>query len=234
VPWAKIESELASSWEQGQHITIAAPTGHGKTHLALALAELSRFVLVLAVKDRDDLVQSLERDGYRIVPDTSEILWAENEPLTRKVVVWPRTSEKMSDQQRIVFLAHQVRETMRWARRTGGWTVVADETMYFDEQLGLRKTLNEMWYQGRSMKVSFVTLMQRPSLVPRLAFSQASYLFIGKFPDKRDEETLRDLATTVPRELMEAGLRSLSKPKHEFLYVDCVHDRVAVTVAPPR
>src|SRR5665811_2389635 len=56
VPWSTLQSELARNWKQGQHITIAAPAGHGKTHLALALAELSRFVLVLATKRRDPLV----------------------------------------------------------------------------------------------------------------------------------------------------------------------------------
>lgn len=216
------------------HVTIAAPTGHGKTHLAVALAEMSRFVLVLATKRRDDLVSSLARDGYKIVPSVDGILWAENEPLTPKVVVWPQPPEKATARARAAFLQHELREVMNWAQRTGKWTILADETMYLSEQLQLERELNEIWYGGRSLGISLISLMQRPARVPRLAFSQASYLFLGKFPDRRDIETLREVATVVPKQVMEEGIKSLSKPKHEFLFVDCVKDQVAITVAPPR
>ena len=225
---------LERDWEQGQHVTIAAPTGHGKTHLALALAEMSRFVLVLATKRRDPLVAELAADGYTVTASVDGVLWAENEPVTPKVVVWPQAPEKASSGARAAILGHELREVMNWAQRTGGWTVVADETMYLSEQLGLEKELNEIWYGGRTMKVSLVSLMQRPARVPRLAFSQADYLFLGKFNDKRDIETLRDIATVVPNDVMVEGIKSLSKPRHEFLFGDCKNDQVAITVAPPR
>ena len=67
MPWSTVQAELERSWEQGQHVTIAAPTGHGKTHLALALADLSRYVLVLATKRRDELVAGLQAHGWKIV-----------------------------------------------------------------------------------------------------------------------------------------------------------------------
>ena len=216
------------------HVTIAAPTGHGKTHLALALADLSRYVLVLATKRRDELVQGLHAHGYKVVGRYEDILWAENEPITPKVVVWPQPPEKASSAARAAFLSHELREVMNSAQRSGHWTIIADETMYLSEQLKLERELNEIWYGGRSLHVSLVSLMQRPARVPRLAFSQASYLFVGKFNDRRDIETLREIATVVPKQVMEAGITSLSKPAHEFLFVDCVHDRVAITVAPPR
>lgn len=234
MPWQTISSELAASWQQGQHVTICAPTGHGKTHLALALAELSQYVLVLATKRKDELVASLAADGYKVVGSVDDVLWAENEPIDRKVVVWPQVPEKATSRERIAVLTRSLREVMAWAQRTGGWTVIADETMYLNDMLGLDKELNEIWYSGRSLEVSLISLMQRPALVPRLAFSQASFIFLGKFNDKRDIDTLRDISTVIPREVMENGIRSLSKDKHEFLFVDCAHDRAAITVAPPR
>ena len=234
MPWPTLRAELARNWEQGQHVTIAAPTGHGKTHLALALAELSRYVLVIAVKESDPLVSSLEQDGYLVTPSAEGVIWAEHEPVTPRVVVWPRPPEKWSDEQKIAFYRQEVRELLHWARRTGGWTVIADETMYLRDQLGLEKSMNEIWYKGRTQGVSFVSLMQRPALVPRLAFSQADFIFLGKFNDKRDIETLRDIATVVPGEVMVRGITSLSKERHEFLFVDAKRDRVAITVAPPR
>lgn len=234
VPWSTVQASLERDWEQGQHVTIAAPTGHGKTHLAIALADLSRYVLVLATKRRDDLVAGLRGRGWHIVGNYSEILWAEDEPLRPKVVVWPQPPEKATSRERAAFLTRELREVMNSAQRSGHWTIIADETMYLNEQLQLERELNEIWYSGRSSYVSLVALMQRPARVPRLAFSQASYLFLGKFPDRRDIETLREVATVVPKEVMEQGIKSLSKPRHEFLFVDCVNDRVAITVAPPR
>lgn len=234
VPWSTVQDSLEADWGQGQHVTIAAPTGHGKTHLALALADISRFVLVLATKRRDPLVTDLRAHGYTVTGRVDGVLWAENEPVTPKVVVWPQAPEKASATQRAAILKHELSQVMQWAQRTGGWTIIADETMYLNEQLGLEKDLNEIWYGGRTMGVSLVSLMQRPARVPRLAFSQADYIFMGKFNDRRDIETLRDIATVVPAEVMVRGITSLSKVKHEFLFVDCVHDQVAITVAPPR
>lgn len=234
MPWQTVERELAANWEQGQHVTICAPTGHGKTHLALALAELSRYVLVLATKRRDPLVADLHADGYLIAHSVDQVLWAEREPVTPKVVVWPPVPEKASASERQRILSAQLREVMSWAQRTGGWTVIADETMYLSEQLRLEKELNEIWYGGRTMKISLVTLMQRPALVPRLAFSQADFIFFGKFNDKRDIETLRDIATVVPNDVMVRSILSLSKERHEFLLVDSRRDRVMITTAPPR
>lgn len=234
MPWSTLQSELARNWEQGQHVTIAAPTGHGKTHLALALAELSQFVLVLATKRRDPLVSELAQDGYLVTPSTDGVIWAEREPVTPKVVVWPAPPEKASRQQIVAMQRKVLREVLTWAERTGGWTIIADETMWLNDELGLKAELNAVWYQGRSSGVSLVALMQRPALVPRLAFSQADFIFLGKFNDKRDIETLRDIATVVPGEVMVRGITSLSKERHEFLFVDAKRDRVAITVAPPR
>lgn len=234
MPWQTVSATLSRDWEQGDHVTIAAPTKHGKTHLALELAELSRYVLVLATKRRDPLVSDLASRGYLVTGSTDGIIWAEHEPVTPRVVVWPQPPEKATGAQRAAMLRHELANVMNWAQRTGGWTIIADETMYLSEQLGLERELNEIWYGGRTMKVSLVSLMQRPARVPRLAFSQASYLFIGKFPDRRDIETLREVATVVPKEVMEEGIKSLSKPDHEFLFVDCVRDQVAITTAPPR
>lgn len=191
-------------------------------------------MLVLATKRRDPLVTDLQQHGYLITPSTDGIIWAEHEPVTRKVVVWPQAPEKATAQERAKIMHQELKQVMNWSQRTGGWTIIADETMYLSEQLRLEQDLNEIWYGGRTLGVSLVSLMQRPARVPRLAFSQASYLFVGKFNDRRDIETLREIATVVPKEVMEEGVKSLSKPRHEFLFVDCVNDRVAITVAPPR
>lgn len=234
MPWSTVEATLKADWEQGDHVTIVAPTKHGKTHLALALAELSRYVLVLATKRRDPLVSDLARDGYMVTQTTDDVLWGENEPITPKVVVWPQSPPKASAAQRVAILRRELSHVMNWAQETGGWTIIADETMYLSERLRLEDELNEIWYGGRTMGVSLVSLMQRPARVPRLAFSQAAYIFLGKYGDKRDIDTVREIGSVIPREVMEQGIHSLSKPEHEFLFIDTVRDQVAITVAPAK
>lgn len=234
IPWDTLTSRLSRTWEQGDHVTVVAPTKHGKTHLALELAEMSRFVLVLATKRNDPLVADLQRRGYQVTPDTDGVLWAEREPVTPKVVVWPQFGEKVGARQRIILQQRALREVLDWADKTGGWTIVADETMWLHDNLRLERELSALWYQGRTQRLSLIALMQRPSRVPRLAFSQATYLFIGKYADKRDIDALREISSVIPREVIERGIKSLSKERHEFLFVDTVRDEVAITVAPPR
>ena len=234
VPWLTLQAKLERQWQPGEHVTIVAPTGHGKTHLALTLAELCRYVLVLATKRKDPLVAELAAKGYLVTARTDEILWTETEPVNTRVVIWPQFGDKVGARQRLVLQADALREVLDWADKTGGWTIVADETMWLTNSLGLERELNSVWHQGRTQGLSMIALAQRPSRMPRLAFSQASYLFIGKYGDKRDIDTLREIGSVIPKEVIEQGIRSLSKDRHEFLYIDVVRDEIAVVVAPPR
>lgn len=234
LPWETLRARLRRDWRAGQHVTIVAPSGVGKTHLAISLAELSRWVIVLACKRRDPLVASLARDGYHVTGDLDELLWAEKQPVTPKIVYWPRFPEKMPSRSRIAAQAAAMRKALDYADRTSGWTVIADETMYLHDMLGLERELSSVWYQGRTQGISLVALAQRPSRIPRLAFSQADFFFIGRFADGRDVEVLREISSTIPRELLENAIASLSKERHEFLFVDVHREELAVTVAPPR
>jgi energy-coupling factor transporter ATP-binding protein EcfA2 len=241
VPWSTLRAELVRDWQAGQHVTVIGPTGSGKTHLALTLAEMCRYILVLAAKRQDPLVHELETKGYLVTGDLGGILWTHpdhetgrREPLRPKVVFWPRFPERMGVRQRLAEQADAMRKAIDWADKTGGWAVVIDETMWMADRLGLGKELDSLWFQGRTQGLSVIACAQRPSRVPRLAFSQADYLFIAKFADKRDIETLRDISSSIPKELIEGAIQTLSKDRHEFLFVDTVRDRLAVTVAPPR
>lgn len=234
MPWETLRRRLLSTWRQGEHVTIVAPTGIGKTHLAVSLAEFSRFVLVLACKRRDPLVSQLAQDGYEITGNLDELVWAERQPVTPKVVYWPSFPEKMPTRQRLVVQAAAMRRALDYADRTGNWTLLVDETMYMAGSLRLEAELDHVWFQGRTQGISVIACAQRPSHVPRLAFSSASYLFLGRFGDGRDIETLREISSTIPRRLLEHAIATLSKDRHEFLFVDVHREELAVVTAPPR
>lgn len=240
VPWETLQRSLARSWKPGQHVTVIGPTGSGKTHLSLHLAEMRPYIFVLATKRVDPLVSELRDAGYHVTSDLSEILWTHDRdgaparPVYSRVVFWPQTGEKMDARQRLAVQSKAFREALDWADKTGKWAVLLDETMWMAQQLQLDKELDSLWFQGRTQGLSVIACAQRPSRVPRLAFSQATYLFIGKFGDKRDIETLRDISSTIPKEMIEEAIRSLDFHGHEFLFIDGATNQLAITVAPPR
>lgn len=229
--WDRLQQLLAERWRQGEHVTIIAPTGVGKTHLAVTLAEMSRHVLVLATKRSDPLVADLQAHGYLVTGDLDELLWAERQPVNPKVVYWPQFADEGARQ---AGQAQAMRAALRYADKTGGWTIIVDETMWMVDELRLERELNAAWYQGRTQGISVIACAQRPSRIPRLALSQASYLFIGKFADGRDIDTLREISSTIPKDVMINAMNSLSKERHEFLFVDVHRDELAITIAPPR
>lgn len=183
---------------------------------------------------------SLAGDGYHVTSDLDGLTWTADphqghpEPTTPRVVYWPQQPDKIPEAERLALQASAMRKGLGWADRTGRWCVVIDETMWMVDRLRLDKELDSLWFQGRTQGLSVVALAQRPSRVPRLAFSQADYFFFGKFSDQRDLETLRDISSTIPGDLIAESIRRLSKTDHEFLFVDAVRDEIAVVVAPPR
>lgn len=239
VPWTVLHQRLQRDWRQGEHITIVGPTRSGKTHIALELVELRSFVLVLACKRRDPLVEDLQAHDYHVTGDLDELIWTAEHgrparPTRPKVVYWPRFPERMDDDQKERAQARLMKEAMAWADRTGNWCVLVDETMWMSEQLRLDRSLNRLWFQGRTQGLSVVALVQRPSRVPRLAFSSPDYFFLGKTGDKQDIERYRDINSTIPRELLENAVADLDFEGHEFLFVDTHTNELARVIAPAR
>jgi hypothetical protein len=237
--WEALRSRLVRDWQPGQHVTLVGPTGSGKTHLALMLLELCRYRLVLATKRQDPLVGQLRADGFQITGDLKEIQWTLGEggikePLQKRVVFWPTFPEKMSTKQRLAAQAALMARAIDWADKTGGWAVLVDETILMHDNLRLERELSAMWYQGRTQGLSVIACAQRPSRVPRLAWTQADYFFIWSTQDKTDLDSLRDISAGIPKELIEDAVKSLDWDRHEALFVSVRDRELARVVAPPR
>jgi hypothetical protein len=202
--------------------------------MALTLAELCQYVMVLATKRNDPLVQQLRADGYLITGRLEDIVYGEDGPVHKRVVYWPTYPEKTSTQVRLKLLADDFRRALDYADRIGGWAVVMDETMFLYRNLKLERELEMLWFQGRTQGVSIIANAQRPAFVPRLAYSQATYLFIWQTGDKDDLERLRDISAGIPREEIEENVKMLDWQSHEALFVDTRRREFARVIAPPR
>src|SRR5215472_5611577 len=72
VPWEKLEPKLKKDWTPGEHVTLIGPTGSGKTHMALALARICKYSLIIATKRRDPLLESLQK-RHLVISEPKEV-----------------------------------------------------------------------------------------------------------------------------------------------------------------
>lgn len=215
------ETFLRDYWyyRPGEHVTILAPTGGGKTHLGyqlLATTASERLpAIVFVMKPRDGTVTKFQkRVKFRTVrqwPPPAGRLRAK----PRGWVLWPRTAfDPAVDEarHRVIF-----RRAILDSYRRGNRILFADETYSLEEELGLSSELRTVWTKGRSMDCGLWAATQRPAYIGKWAY-QAHHLFIANDPDDDARRRLSEVGAAVDKALVRRVVASLQK--HEFLYVN--------------
>lgn len=113
--------------------------------------------------------------------------------------------------------------------RPGRWCICLDEARYVADPayLGLRREVNQLLIQGRSLRISVVLNFQRPSWVPPEAYDQASHLFIAADNDKRNIQRFREIGG-VDGEIVAATVQQLGL--YEWAHIDARPGRGTVQV----
>lgn len=242
VSWQHLFSYLKTNFQQGDHVAILGSTGSGKTHIAFAIAELRSYVILIACKPKDPLVDDALSRGYWLVPtDRLEIPYSDGIPLHKKVVYWPRLSEstrrKIPDSQILRYeRAHQkprVEASLGYVRNNGHWAVIVDEGTWVCRDLGLQRDIDSALFQFRTLNSSVIILGQRPSWMGRYVLSQPTHLFLFNTNDKEDRKALGEISgmdTNLVRDIV----GDLNYEKHEFLYLDTRKRAMFRSVAPAR
>lgn len=225
IEWATFLAERFV-WEQGQHVTMIGPTGSGKTTLALAILEQRSYVIAFATKPKDRTMDALVRSaGWRLVRT-----WAKMPaviPATYRAVFWPKFTTPADQPAQ----AYEIGQAMNGAFVQGGWCLFIDELWYMDHVLGLRRMIEALWTQGRSIDLSIVAGTQRPAHVSLLAYDQATHCFFWRDNDERNLKRISGLNGLNAR-LIQSTVATLGH--HEVLYVNTRTGAMVVTKAPQR
>lgn len=219
------EEFLTEVWDyhQGEHVTILAPSGGGKTHLGYQLLGVTARpdlpAVVLVMKPRDETVSKfVKKYGFRTVRR-----WPPP-AITRRVskppgyALWPSATfdiDRDEAAQKVIFGA-----CIRWCYRKGGWIVFGDETYSLENELpsgGLKKEIRTVHTKGRSMGCGLWVASQRPAYISMWSY-QAHHLFLGNDTTEDAQKKLADIGANVDKRLVRDIVSRLEN--REFLYIN--------------
>lgn len=210
--WASVRSRLRSDWRPGEHYSIIATTGGGKSYLATrGLLPLWRYSLILDVKGGD---ATLDSSGHRRIPGyPSKIDLLSNDATRFRIN--PGTYSRST---RAVFddVFRKVWASAK-GRGDGTWTLYADETRLLADPkyLGLGQHLDSVWISGRSRGISLIAGTQAPRWVPSAFYEQPTYFAIGPVRDRRALRRLSEISGDT--DMLEDVVPRLRR--YEFLFL---------------
>lgn len=233
VGWEELWNERLQ-WEPGEHVSYIGTTGSGKTTAIVSLLERTpQHAVLIVTKNRDKLVTRLPAErGWQLTREPEDVFrlmgkltprnreWWEGqrERPPQRIVFWPKVPAGTSLEQRGDLLRDEMATILDRAYERGDVTVAIDETTFASEELGLRRSLNQFWNEGRSSGISIVAGMQRPALVPKVSRSQATYLGIFRTPEPDDQRALAEMAGFADRATLRQEIDEL--PRYHHLLVN--------------
>ena len=192
LPW------FEQAWKPGEHVSLIAPTGAGKTTFATGILGLRRYVLALDAKGGDSTLETLnfpridKWPGVKAMTRKVEDNDKNNVP-SRFVVGNKARSRTELDQ-----LTQTMSNTLNDTYEMGGWTVYADELMILTDnrQFNLRTEVDRLLIAARDLGVSFVGSFQAPTWVTPMAGKQSTWVAVSY---TRDTDVVNRLAEILGR-----------------------------------
>lgn len=217
------ETFIREYWDYrpGEHVTVLAPTGGGKTQLAYGLlgatASKDMQAVVMVMKPRDETVDKFTAQfKFQTVRDWPPLkvkrMIAAKPP---GYVLWPKESGNLYRDKEVHHDVFERAINDNYLSKEPRITF-ADEVVSLQRELGLTAELERVWTKGRSMKDGLWAASQRPRYISMYAY-HAHHLFFGFEPDANAQKRYAEIGAGVDPELIIAIVSKL--PKYEFLYI---------------
>lgn len=233
ISWDDFCEWFDAAWKPGEHISIIAPTGVGKSTFAAGILELRRYVLVLDPKGGDDTIAGMHLRRLVDWPGERRMdrLLEEDERQGRpsRYIVGPET-HKTSEWPKLVGAA---RRTLDGAYDMGGWTLYIDELQIATDarMMNLQAPVARWLVSARSGRRSFVSSFQSPRRVPMEALQQPTWIVVSH---TRDRTVVDRTAEVLGRPKAEVrGLLSEIDRYHWLVVSRDPRAPVVVTSPPP-
>lgn len=219
--WQEFHAFLDNHWEAGEHLSVVAQTGSGKTTLIRELIDIREYVVIVATKREDEstyppMHQALKRQGFVAIDGNRQEFDPTNIERPRVIFYCPLAGTSVQAE---VAQREKLRVLLNAIYTTRGWCVVIDEVAYLSKDLKLDRELNRLWREGRSAGATVVAGTQRPVNVPRNMWEMATHTCLFKITGKED----RDTASSYLGDLQGVANETVRQlPRYEFLYVDSI------------
>jgi hypothetical protein len=245
VDWEDFYTWLCDTWQAGEHISIIAPTGAGKTHLIRygLLPCWQRYpVLLIQFKPCDPALSGLGREIKHFPTKLDRLPYETRGYDSKKWATDPEWFRLRLPSYR--FTTRGEPQSYRQARRLGGeavdrsywqgeWVLVIDEVRALSEHkqpaLGLDAVLENAWQRGRTQPLTIVAATQQPANVPSSFYDQPFGVFIGRMLDAGRFERLAEIGGNTAE--IKATLPTLQQ--FEFLFIHRPTGEMCVVQAPP-
>jgi hypothetical protein len=225
VSWAQHVAWLDAHWQPGEHCSIIAATGDGKSHLIRCILEAVWKDARVVVIDPTEDDRNFGHPAFRTVTKhpTKLQMTVHNKPL------WYRTVPASGRAGR-----EPVQSVMSGARKDREWVIVVDEvrkvTDARDPCYGLAAEYEENMLRARKRDVTMISATQAPRWVPSCFYDQPKYLYLGRIRDRRARIRLEEISGADADDVI-GGINQLKQ--FEFLFV-APDDYMVIVHAPAK
>lgn len=209
-------------YQDGDHVTILAPIGGGKTQLGYQLlgacATPERQAVVFVMKPKDSTVTAFSKKfRFKTIRD-----WPppKHPPWMKKpagYVLWPTETDdpERDDVRHQAIFRRALRMLYRGARKAAK-IIFADELYSLENELDLKTDVIRIETKGRSVGCGLWAASQRAAYINKWAYA-AQHLFLGFDPDVDTQKRYGDIGGGIDPAIVRAAIASLGR--YQFVYI---------------